>query len=85
LSRALRLHGLKFETGLASGEVKYLDEIGVIPVLSPCQLVKAGQANYFVVKIHRHNFTPDFVWNIKIKFVFAAADLTALSLKRCRV
>ena len=60
-ANVFRPNGLKFKAGLASGEVKDLDGIGVIPVFLPCELVETGQADDFVVKIRRHNFTPEFI------------------------
>jgi hypothetical protein len=52
---------LKFEAGLATSKVKHRDGMSVLLVFFSRELVEARQANDFVLKFQRHNFTPEFI------------------------
>jgi hypothetical protein len=81
LSSTLRRYRLEFKTRLISGKVEYFDGFGIIDILLARKFVEAGQTYDFILIPAWHDIFPDFVRNVKIKFVHAFTDRTFLAFE----
>jgi hypothetical protein len=78
---ALRRYRLEFETCLISGKVEDFDGFGIVDILLARKFVEAGQTYDFILIPAWHDIFPEFVGNVKVKFVDAFTDRTFLALE----
>jgi hypothetical protein len=78
---ALRRYSLKFKTRLISGKVECFDGFGIIHIFFARKFVEARQAYDFILIPAWHDIFPEFVRNVKVKFVDAFTDRTFLALE----